>query len=250
MPQKEAAPTIRRECIEADSTDNDCEDCSREDVCCMDGCQDAETCERRCSYKRKSQEMRSWDYKQLLDDVQDFILARTDYYPLSLDALYDRAEEDDRNRKEFDRLRRSELIPGLKFANASIEQQYWHIKSELREVWAELAKEDWPALAEELVDLQTSCETLLYILKCRHGVDPVAAKEKVQQKNRDRGYYEFPDCPGPDDQIPVTCPKCGVAGIPAVGKYDEQAKRKGRKMIITCECGWRSDEEDSGDGKA
>ncbi|MDT8902206.1 hypothetical protein [Anaeroselena agilis] len=106
-------------------------------------------------------------------------------------------QENEKMARELDRLRRSELIPGLKFANASIEQQYWHIKSELREVWAELAKEDWPALAEELVDLQTSCETLLYILKCRHGVDPVAAKEKVQQKNRDRGYYEFPECPGP-----------------------------------------------------
>lgn len=80
------------------------------------------------------------------------------------------------------------LIPCQKFTNNTPWQQFWHIITELLEVMLALLKKDIPHAAEELVDLQTACETMLVILgyNDRHRA---TVRRLVAQKNEKRDYY-------------------------------------------------------------
>ena len=105
--------------------------------------------------------------------------------------------------QELRERRETELSPCNKYLKSSLAAQYDHVRSEQYEVgevlvmWMDekikrlngqenaLSKaEDW--LAEELVDLQTSCQTMLTIL----GADIPAVRRQVITKNQKRGYYE------------------------------------------------------------
>lgn len=90
----------------------------------------------------------------------------------------------------------TELRPATKFLGNTPYEQYKHIMSEVKEVYRaalpcdySLLGADMGKLAEELVDLQMSCETMLAIL----GLDEAQRREvrrRVIEKNAERGYYE------------------------------------------------------------
>lgn len=98
---------------------------------------------------------------------------------------------------ELQQRRESDLRPADKYLGNSISRQMNHIESEFLEV-----KEDYSnlivefdehppkqeKLAEELVDLQMSCETMLAILGLNEQ-QRMDARRKVVEKNEDRGYY-------------------------------------------------------------
>ena len=84
------------------------------------------------------------------------------------------------------------LKVATRFLNNTASEQMDHIYSEVREVDNELwlykqhGKTD--RLAEELVDLQMACETMLEII----GLDEQereSVRQKVIEKNAKRGYY-------------------------------------------------------------
>lgn len=88
------------------------------------------------------------------------------------------------------------LIPATKFLDNTPRQQMYHVLSEVNEadnaLWL-FCRNDYGKehLAEELVDLQMSCETMLAIL----GLDEKqrdAVRARVIEKNRARGYYNEP----------------------------------------------------------
>ena len=93
----------------------------------------------------------------------------------------------------------TELRPAYAFMGNTLWQQYNKLAEELAEIRAALMEYDnnpdgakeLGALAEEIVDIQYAAETLLAILgmdaECRDTVRAV-----VYQKNRARGYYDFP----------------------------------------------------------
>ena len=64
-----------------------------------------------------------------------------------------------------------------------------HILSELVEVAVALARKDYDHAAEELVDVQTSCETLLYIIGYESPSDRNRIRNLVDRKNAARGYH-------------------------------------------------------------
>ena len=91
---------------------------------------------------------------------------------------------------ELQERRETELRPATKFLVNSLMKQFDHLKSEIFEVdkalayiWTDRNKNP---LAEELVDLQMSAETMLTIL----GADIPEVRRKVIAKNAARGYYE------------------------------------------------------------
>jgi NTP pyrophosphatase (non-canonical NTP hydrolase) len=83
-----------------------------------------------------------------------------------------------------------ELKPATKYAGLSYSQQLAKIEEEFGEVIeAYTDGEPQERLAEELVDLQTACETMLVIM----GYDETARKnirQMVADKNTKRGYTE------------------------------------------------------------
>lgn len=83
------------------------------------------------------------------------------------------------------------LKPATKFITNSPWQQFFHILSELCEVAWEIWQKDWPKVAEELVDLQVSCQTLLAILGYT-GDKYSTLKRIVMDKNEKRHYYDSP----------------------------------------------------------
>jgi hypothetical protein len=82
------------------------------------------------------------------------------------------------------------IEPCLKFASHKPIDQFAHIRTEVIEAWQELINGNWERTAEELVDIQTSCETLLYIIQAKHDVNIASIKRQVIEKNRQRGYLE------------------------------------------------------------
>lgn len=68
-------------------------------------------------------------------------------------------------------------------------RQVAHLAGEVWEVIKALAARDYRHAAQELADVQHSAETLLYILRDRHGVDMDGAKNAIILKNYRRGYY-------------------------------------------------------------
>lgn len=80
-----------------------------------------------------------------------------------------------------------------KFLNNTPVEQWAHVLEEKTEVSIALAEyhtdptpENLDRLAEEIVDLQTSCETLLAIVK----VNSATVRRKVFWKNAKRGYFD------------------------------------------------------------
>lgn len=117
--------------------------------------------------------------------------------------------------QEFKARRESELLPATKFLSNTLDEQMVHIAEEYAEVYKAFetyvnnnvlsseddiedeamyevfAHEDAAAkdrLAEELVDLQTSAETMLALLGLNY-FDRLAVRKQVIEKNRARGYY-------------------------------------------------------------
>ena len=87
--------------------------------------------------------------------------------------------------------RESELRPATKFLGNSIHEQMSHLLSEFDEVMVEYG---WTItneqrFAEELIDLQMSCETMLAILDLNEQ-QRNEARRKVIAKNTERGYYK------------------------------------------------------------
>jgi len=81
-------------------------------------------------------------------------------------------------------------FPRTKFVDEKgIVGQTYHIESELEEVWDAETLPDMQRIAEEIVDLSHSVETLLRILAEKHGVDLEAVCAAVIEKNKARGYY-------------------------------------------------------------
>jgi len=85
-----------------------------------------------------------------------------------------------------------DIKPCTKFLNCSLEDQFRSMDREIGEVEGALiyflhakSTRNVNHLAEELVDLQTACETMLAILK----VDVDQVRQRVIDKNAARGYY-------------------------------------------------------------
>lgn len=117
--------------------------------------------------------------------------------------------------EELDYIKNSvELRPATKFLTATLDEQMVHITEEYAEVYkavetytysqqeceedldeveCEIAFTEKNAakhnLAEELVDLQTACETMLAMIGMDDR-DRMEVRRRVVEKNRARGYYQ------------------------------------------------------------
>lgn len=81
------------------------------------------------------------------------------------------------------------MKPCLAYAGNSPWRQLRHVAGELLEVAAALLRRDYAHAAEELVDVQVACETLLHIL----GYDSRKRnlwRDYVDAKNEARGYHK------------------------------------------------------------
>jgi NTP pyrophosphatase (non-canonical NTP hydrolase) len=85
------------------------------------------------------------------------------------------------------------LKPCPRFYTNTPWQQFRHIASELTEVAKALYRKDSATVAEELVDLQTSCETMLVIMGLNDR-KRAAVRRLVVDKNWQRGYYASAPC--------------------------------------------------------
>ena len=92
--------------------------------------------------------------------------------------------------KELKERRESSLRPATKFLTNTIGQQLSHIRQEFKEVELELGYGclSVDKAVEELIDLQTACETMLDILGLGE-LQRQEARRKVIAKNQARGYY-------------------------------------------------------------
>lgn len=81
------------------------------------------------------------------------------------------------------------MKPCLLYANNSLQRQILHILGEVWEVTKELLRGNYERAAEELVDVQVSCETLLYILGYQSESDRNRIRNQVDRKNALRGYH-------------------------------------------------------------
>ena len=118
----------------------------------------------------------------IIDEYKKINYVPSDFKPVE-DLLVDALEE-------LKERRECELRPATKFLSNTIGEQLTQIQQEFKEIEAELRYEHFnkDRAIEELVDLQTACETMLVIL----GLDEnqrMEARRKVIQKNMKRGYY-------------------------------------------------------------
>ena len=81
------------------------------------------------------------------------------------------------------------MKPCLFYAQSSVWRQTLHILQEVWEVAKELTRGDYERAAEELVDVQVACETLLHILGYDAG-DRAMWRDYVDRKNEARGYHK------------------------------------------------------------
>ncbi len=87
----------------------------------------------------------------------------------------------------------SDLRPAYKYLGNSPGKQLVHVLSEVVEVSVEFLKYRFRRrnkLAEEIVDLQMSCETLLAIIGVYWSADRNYLRRMVIAKNEARHYYE------------------------------------------------------------
>ena len=81
-------------------------------------------------------------------------------------------------------------FPRSKFADSNtIWKQFWHMASELFEVFRALLRRDYYHAAKEMADLKHSTETGEHILEEQYRVDVKAATKEVIRGNICRGYY-------------------------------------------------------------
>lgn len=92
---------------------------------------------------------------------------------------------------ELKERRESDLRPATKFLSCGIGKQLSKIQQEFKEVESELAYERFNKenAAEELVDLQIACETMLAMLKLNETAR-ADVRRRVIAKNKARGYYD------------------------------------------------------------
>lgn len=81
------------------------------------------------------------------------------------------------------------MKPCLLYANNSLPRQILHILCEVWEVAKALLKKDYDHAAEELVDVQVACETMLYIIGWRLQEERDWIRAEVDRKNALRGYH-------------------------------------------------------------
>ena len=81
------------------------------------------------------------------------------------------------------------MKPCLAYAGNSQWRQLQHVAGELLEVAAALLRRDYAHAAEELVDVQVACETLLHILGYS-DLDRQLWRAYVDNKNEVRGYHK------------------------------------------------------------
>jgi hypothetical protein len=93
------------------------------------------------------------------------------------------------------------LFPKTIFVDRNtILDQLDHIRSEVEEVREAVERGDYEAAADELVDVQQSADTGLFILMQKHGANSYDAYTRVALKNGARGYYAAPAPPVSDRQ--------------------------------------------------
>jgi len=81
------------------------------------------------------------------------------------------------------------IKPCNKFVNNSPRKQFLHLISEVMEVAWSLAKGDYAAASEEVVDIQVSCATLLACMGLTTR-DRARLEREVWMKNSKRRYYD------------------------------------------------------------
>ena len=81
------------------------------------------------------------------------------------------------------------MKPCLAYAGNGVWKQLGRVIGEAWEVAKALLRKDYPHAAEELVDVQVSCETLLHILGYDAG-DRAMWRDYVDRKNEVRGYHK------------------------------------------------------------
>ena len=81
------------------------------------------------------------------------------------------------------------MKPCLLYASNSLPRQILHILCEVWEVVKELLKGDYERAAEEIADVQVSCETLLYIIGYQSESERNRIRNQVDRKNALRGYH-------------------------------------------------------------
>ena len=81
------------------------------------------------------------------------------------------------------------MKPCLFYAQSSVWRQTLHILQEVWEVAKELTRGDYERAAEELVDVQVACETLLYIIGYQSESERERIRAGVDRKNALRGYH-------------------------------------------------------------
>ena len=81
------------------------------------------------------------------------------------------------------------MKPCLFYAESSVWRQTLHILQEVWEVTKELARGDYERAAEEIADVQVSCETLLYIIGYQSESERNRIRNQVDRKNALRGYH-------------------------------------------------------------
>ena len=81
------------------------------------------------------------------------------------------------------------MKPCLLYASNSLPRQILHILQEVWEVTKELARGDYERAAEEIADVQVSCETLLYIIGYQSESERNRIRNQVDRKNALRGYH-------------------------------------------------------------
>ena len=81
------------------------------------------------------------------------------------------------------------MKPCLFYAQSSVWRQTLHILCEVWEAAKELARGDYERAAEEIADVQVSCETLLYIIGYQSESERERIRADVDRKNALRGYH-------------------------------------------------------------
>jgi hypothetical protein len=71
----------------------------------------------------------------------------------------------------------------------NIWEQFWHLLSEVFEVFIALIKKDYKHASKELWDVSHSSETLNRILQQKHNINPSSAYVAIINNNMNRQYY-------------------------------------------------------------
>jgi hypothetical protein len=98
-------------------------------------------------------------------------------------------------------------FPITKFARRNgVWQQFFHLVSEVWEIFWALLWRNYAHAGRETVDAQQSADTLRWALHFRHGVDRDMAAATVIEGNRQRGYYEVETLCAHCAHADVSCP--------------------------------------------